>query len=221
MVLYVSWSLTVELIFYALATASFALPVALAKSLVPACGIGTFLILVWIDSLTHSDLLIFVSFFLEFVAGMTVCLYREKLTSRWLIGPLVIAALVAFAAGANLHATSNPVRVFTFGVGALALVMLALVLEQSQSLIASRSWVALGDASYTLYLLHPSLLTVFYFWGLRDFLAGQSVFMRETGFFLYLGLGFWVSRAIYVWMERPIYQWASSSRRHASTVLRL
>lgn len=149
---------------------------------------------------------------------MMVYIHRERLKSRLWIGPLGLAVLVAFAIGAQFHATNGSVRIFTFGMGALTLVMLALVLEQSRTLIANKIWVALGDASYTLYLVHPYLLTVFYFWGIRDFLAGQSVFLRETGFFLYLGLGLVISQVLYVRIERPLYRWASSSRRVACTV---
>lgn len=218
MVLYVAWSLTFELLCYAIATSSFALPAAVVKRSVHVCGIGLFLILLWTQGTHHSSLLMFLSYFFEFLVGMIVYIHREKLRSRWLIVPLVIAVLVAFAMGERLHATNDSVRIFTFGAGALALVMLALVLEQSGTLIANRIWVAFGDASYTLYLVHPSLLSVFYLWGIRDFLAGQSVFLRETGFFLYLGFGLWISRLIYVWIERPLYLRLSSSQRGACTV---
>lgn len=217
-VLYVSWSLTFELLFYAMVTAAFALSVQVVKPLVHVCAIGVFLILLLTFSAPDSSALMFISFLLEFLAGMLVYIHRERLKSRLWIGPLALAVLVAFAIGAQFHATNGSVRIFTFGMGALTLVMLALVLEQSGTLIANKFWVALGDASYTLYLVHPCVLSVFYFWGIRDFLAGQSVFLRETGFFLYVGLGLCISQALYILMERPLYRWASSSRRVARTV---
>jgi len=213
MAVYVAWSLTFELLFYAIVTAAFGLPVRVVKPLVHVCGIGVALVLILTFSTPHSSVLMFLSFFLEFLMGTMIYIHRESLRSGLWIGPLLLAVFVAFAVGANLHATNDSVRIFTFGVGALALVMLALVFEQSRTLIANKIWVALGDASYTLYLVHPSLLTVFYCWGIRDFLAHQAEYLREAGFFLYLGLGLWVSQVLYVRIERPLYRWASSSRR--------
>jgi len=210
MVVFVTWSLTFELLFYAIVSATFGLPVRVVKPLVHICGIGIALLLILTFSTPHTPVLMFLSFFLEFLAGAMVHLHRERLKRGLWIGPLLLVVFVAFTVGANLHATNDSVRIFTFGVGALALVMLALVLEQSRTLTANKIWIALGDSSYTLYLVHPSLLTVFYYWGIRDFLAGHSEFVRETGFLLYLGLGIWISQALYVRLERPLYRWASS-----------
>jgi len=212
MVLYVTWSLTFELLCYAIAAVALLLPLRVTKPIAYACGIGIFLTLILTFGTPHSIQLNFLSFFLEFLAGVVVYTQRKRLTSLWWTGPLVLAVLAAFGLGGYLHATNNSVRIFTFGTGALALVMLALVLEQSKTFSANKFWVTLGDASYTLYLAHPALLTVFYFWGIRDFLAGQSVNLRETGFFFYLVLGFWISRALYDRIEHPLYRWASSSR---------
>jgi peptidoglycan/LPS O-acetylase OafA/YrhL len=213
MVLYVSWSLTLELLFYATVTATFALPAKAIKKWVHVCAIGVFLFLVVTFSAPDSFVLVFLSFFFEFLTGVIIYIHRQRMKSRLWIGPLMLAVFVAFATGAYLHATNGSVRILTFGIGALALVALVLVLEQSLTLIANRFWVAAGDASYTLYLVHPALLTVFYWLGMRDFLAGQSVYLRETGFFLCLGLGLWVSRVLYVRIERPLYRWASSAHR--------
>jgi peptidoglycan/LPS O-acetylase OafA/YrhL len=213
MVVYVAWSLTFELLFYATVTVAYALPATARRRMVQAGAVGIFLLMLLTLSTPHSSVLMFLSFFLEFLAGVMVYLHRQRMTSRKLIWPLILAVSVAFSIGSHLHATNDSVRIFTFGMGALALVTLALVLEQSLALKANKFCVAFGDASYTLYLAHPSLLTVFYFWGIRDFLGGQSAYFREAGFFLFLGLCFWVSRVLYMWMERPIYRWASSPRQ--------
>jgi peptidoglycan/LPS O-acetylase OafA/YrhL len=212
MVLFVSWSLTFELIFYAIVTATFGISVEAFKRLVQVCGIGVLLILVWVDPTHHSSYVSFVSSLLEFIAGMTVYMHKDRLVNRWLSVPLAGVVCVAFFLGAHLHATNDSVRLFTFGTGAVALVMLAVLLEQSRTAIASAVLVAFGDGSYTLYLAHPAILSVFYFWGIRDFLALQPTFVREAGFFLYLGLGMCVSQLIYVWVERPLYRWVSSPK---------
>jgi peptidoglycan/LPS O-acetylase OafA/YrhL len=210
----VTWSLTFELLFYAIVMASFALSTRVVKLCVHICSACLFLILIWTYRTPHSPLLLFLSMFLEFLTGVLVYIHRKRLENRWWIGPCLIVAFVAFVTGAHLHATDGSVRIFTFGTGALALVMLVLTLEQSRTLITSKIWIALGDASYTLYLVHLSLLVVFYFWGIRDFLASQPALLRETGFFLFLGLCIWISRMLYLWIEAPLYRRASGS--HAS-----
>lgn len=208
LLMYVTWSLTYELLFYAIVTASFALPVRIVKLVTHVWGVVILFILIWKPDITLS---IFSCTLLEFLAGVMVYVHRDRLKSRWCLVPFALCAVVAFAIGARLHATDGAQRILAFGTGALALVLLAVTLEQSRTLIASRFWVALGDASYTLYLVHVSLFVLFYFWGIRDFLAGQPVVLRETGFFLYLALCLWISHVFYVRVEGPLYRWASSS----------
>jgi peptidoglycan/LPS O-acetylase OafA/YrhL len=212
MVLFVSWSLSFELLFYLIASASFAIPATVAAHVVRALGAGILLLMIWTFGQKHGMRFVFLSCFLEFLAGMLIYIHREVLTNRWWIAPLALVTLTAFLMGGHLHATNDSVRIFTFGVGAVALVMLAVLLEQSRVWIASKRITSFGDASYTLYLLHPALLTVFFFWRLRDFLAQQPILFKETGFFLYLTFGMWAAKAFYGWLERPLYKWAISAR---------
>ena len=212
LVIYVTWSLTFELLFYALVTASFSLSARCVQRFVHGLGLAVFAVLVWTYATHHSPLLLFVSMLLEFLAGVIVYIHRAKLKSRVWIGPCLVAAALAYALGARLHASDGSVRIFTFGTAAVALVMLAVVLEQSQTFVANRFWVALGNSSYTLYLAHLSLLVAFYFLGIRGFLASQPGGVREAGFFLYLGFCFWLTHWFYIRVEAPLYRWASSAR---------
>jgi peptidoglycan/LPS O-acetylase OafA/YrhL len=220
MLVFVTWSLTFELLCYAIVSVALLMPVRLARLSAYVLGVGVSSVLILTFGTPHSVPLMFVSFLLEFLAGVMLYTQRRRLKSRWWIGPLALAVLVTFALGSHLNATNDSVRIFTFGVGAVAAVMLSLVLEQTGTYIAGKIWVALGNASYTIYLIHPSLLTVFYYWGVRDFLAGQPVFFREAGFFFYLGLGIWISHILYVRMERPLYRWASVSAGPSASGLR-
>lgn len=210
MVVFVSWSLTFELLCYILVSFTFAIPIQAVTRLVYILGAFILLFMIWPNDLKHSNVFAFLAFFLEFLTGMMIYIHRDKFRSRLWIAPLISITLVAFLIGKHLNATNDSSRLFTFGTGAVALLMLALVLEQSETWIANKTWVALGDASYTLYLLHPTLLTVFYFWHFRDFLALQPFLIREIGFFAYLGLSLWISKIIYVRLERPLYRWANA-----------
>ena len=212
MVLFVSWSLTFEAIFYALVTATFGVAEEPFKRMVQATGICIFLVLVWTYPKPHSLPVMFASFLFEFIVGMTIYIHKDHLVKRWLIAPLAAVAIIAWLMGWHLHATNDSVRTFTFGTGAAALVMLVLVLEQSKTALANRFLVALGNSSYTLYLAHPLLLSIFYFWGIRDFLAMQSPLIREAGFFLYLALCIGICQILYELLERPLYRWAVSRK---------
>lgn len=212
LVIHVTWSLTFELLFYALVTASFALPARLVRPGIQLGGVVLVGVLIWTYGQPHSRFFLFLAMLLEFMAGFIVGIYRKHLTQLWMIIPCILVAIIAFALGTWLYATDGSVRIFTFGTGALALVIMAIVLEQSQTVTASKFWVALGDSSYTLYLAHSMFLTVFYAVGLRDYLQPMPTVLREIGFFTYLGVCLWVSRMVYIGMERPVYRWVSALR---------
>jgi exopolysaccharide production protein ExoZ len=211
LVIFVTWSLTFELLFYVLLFASFALSSRLVKMLVHVLSLAVLLILVWTYATHHTPVLIFIAMLLEFLAGMMVYIYRERLKSWVWIAPCVVVAAAALAIGVGLNASVGSLRIFTFGTAAVALVVLAVVLEQSRTFVANRLLVALGDSSYTLYLAHLLLLMIFYYLGIRDFLAHQPVFVRESGFLLFLGTCLWITHWFYIWVEGPVYRWANAA----------
>lgn len=208
--IYVTWSLTFELLFYALVTASLVLPLLQVKRVIYLLAFSVLVNLVLTFGVAHSSLQIFVAMLLEFLAGMLLYMHHQKLTKRRWIPVCALIGTAAFLLGAQLHATDGSIRIFTFGLGAVAWVTMAVVLEQTGAYLANRMLVALGDASYTLYLSHLLLLTGFYFLGLRDYLAAQPVWLREGGFFAFLALCLWISHLLYLAVERPLYRWAVS-----------
>ena len=212
LVLYVSWSLTYELLFYIAVAATFAVSartVTLGAHVVAVLLAGVLLLKLG-DPL--SPTFIFLAFFLEFLSGALLFMHREVLRSRWWILPCAAVACIAYWEGGTMMATDGALRIFTFGTAAFFLVMLAVVLEQSQTWIARRFWVGLGDASYTLYLVHLILLVIFAS-QVRGFFAAQPVFLRELGFFGFLAFGVWLSRLLYLCLELPLYRWALDALR--------
>jgi peptidoglycan/LPS O-acetylase OafA/YrhL len=207
LVLYVSWSLTYELLFYLLVAASLWVSV---RRVIWSVHIATVLLagvllLKWGEPL--SPTFIFLAFLLEFFSGVLLFIHREALRSRALIGLCVVAVFCAFWLGVTKSATDGVVRSFTFGAGAFFLVMLAVILEQSRTWIASQFWVGLGDASYTLYLVHLILLVIFAS-QVRGLLTVQPEWVREVGFFGFLVLSVGCSRLLYLRWELPLYRWA-------------
>jgi len=208
--IYVTWSLTFELLFYAMVTATMVLPLLQVKRMLYLCAFGAFINLVVTYGAAHSSVQIFAAMLLEFLAGMLLYTHRQRLTRSWLIPLCALVGIAVFVIGAQLKATDGSIRIFTFGLGAVAWVTMVVALEQTGSYVANRMLVALGDASYTLYLSHLPMLTAFYFLGLRDYLAAQPGWLRETGFFAFLALCLWASYLLYLVLERPLYRWAVS-----------
>lgn len=221
LVLYVSWSLTYELLFYLLVAASLWISarwVIWSVHLATALLAGV-LLFKWGEPL--SSVFMFFAFLLEFLSGVLLFIHRKALRSRWLIGLCAIAICVAIWMGVTKSATDGVVRTFTFGVGAFFLVMLAVILEQSRTWIAPQFWVGLGDASYTLYLVHLILLVIFAS-QVRGFLVAQPEWVREMGFFGFLALSVGCSRLLYLHWELPLYRWATQTvlvRRREAEIL--
>lgn len=106
---------------------------------------------------------------LEFVAGCWIALSFMN-GARWRVGPgllIVLTGLVVAFIPLILHVHYEPeavlMRAFVWGVPAV-LILLGFVLSfpqrESQSPV-TRTLVALGDASYALYICHPFIVRLF------------------------------------------------------------
>lgn len=207
LVLYVSWSLTYELIFYIVMAATFAMSV---RKVIWCVHLAAVLLIGFLyfklgDPL--SPVQIFLAFFLEFIFGAILFIHRKALRSRRWIPLCILGAFIAYWTGGAQMATDGAIRIFTFGIAGFFLVTLAVVFEQSRTWITGRYLVELGDSSYTLYLVHLVLLALFATY-LRGMFEGQAGFVRELGFFSFLAFSVWISRLLYVRLELPLYAWA-------------
>ena len=87
----------------------------------------------------------------------------------WILLFSILVVVVVYSYGVHYDVKNGLLRVATFGTGALFLTLAMLILEQKQLYSANRYFIALGDASYTLYLSHirqkgcfyPELLLIF------------------------------------------------------------
>ena len=212
LVLPVSWSLSFELYFYCLFLLTFLLPVRLVG---PLIGV-VFVLLVlkcWLmPGLGDMDGFLLSPFLLEFFAGSLTWMALRHVRSSWPIVPTLIAAVFFYRLGIDLNAHEGMVRSCTFGVAAVCIFIVALLMEKSEWFKAGRGFVWLGDASYTIYLGHLAFLGLFVVSGLKAFLAGQSQLVMELGFILYLVLALGAMVIIYRRMERPLYRFACSLR---------
>jgi exopolysaccharide production protein ExoZ len=172
-----AWSLTLELYFYGALVALVLLrPTA---PWLPLAGALAFLVLwhgswflVDADAAMHGELplsLLLTAYAAEFLAGALLA----ELHARWRGAPWPPAALAGFGiigvggAWVGLESgTFNTVslRALTFGVAAVALCVMALALQASR--LRPPRWLArVGDASFSIYLLHTFLIDAGYHLG--------------------------------------------------------
>ena len=200
-----AWTLTYELYFYAFFAVCMVLPrYRRGLLLLLFCAVVGKLFLFRRDDFPVLDFFLS-SFLFEFLAGVLLFELRSSIIKTWVL----IASstlLIAFVyLGMGLEEAWGITRVLTWGSAAVCLVLVALILEEKRMWIADKCSVEVGNASYTLYLCHTILLTIFFVSGLRDWLAGTGWVL--SGFFVYLLLIVLFSLAFYRWVERPLFAW--------------
>lgn len=158
-VLFVGWTLNYEMFFYALfalgllaprrrlgvlaVTAALAALVAVGPSVPPGDAVASF----------YTRPIV-----VEFAAGMALAVFGGRLVFRSRPGR---AGLVALALAGLVATAAVPLwrpelsRVVTQGLPALVAVGAAVALHQSGLSLSQRWVIALGNASYSLYLVHP------------------------------------------------------------------
>lgn len=203
-----AWSLTYELLFYALIAITFGIQ---KKPLKHGLHLIFLSLLIWLVA-TFTEIYsfseTFISMLTEFVGGMLLYIYKERL-ARWPFALIFIAVgSVAFYLGIILHANNNSIRILTFGIAAFSIVVVAVYIEQAKIWQANDFLVGIGDASYTIYLAHLPALDLFYFSHVRDYLAQQNFVIKNCGFALFVFLTIFVCKLIFMKIELPTYKLA-------------
>jgi exopolysaccharide production protein ExoZ len=192
-VLFVGWTLNLEMFFYAVFTASLFFgrrSVWIASAaLVALVAAGAF---------AHDPIARFLTqpIMLEFVAGMLIARHRLILPKG--------AAWAAVAAGFALliaHKIAYPDVPATAArlIPAAAIVLGAVSLESHGRVIRNRLALLLGDASYALYLTHPFVVLVFV-----KLFVGSAFPMRLLAFAGALAAAGVVGVAVHKLIEKPI-----------------
>lgn len=155
-VLFVGWSLNYEMLFYLIFAVGL-LVRSTAARLTIACGAILGLVLLGVS---HDGLQPELTFFtrpimLEFVAGMLLAVVYSRLSvsprlARAAVASAVVCAVLILAVGSSFESKWPLVA-----IPAVGLVASALVMERGGLAVTSRPLLALGAASYSLYLTHP------------------------------------------------------------------
>lgn len=154
----VGWTLTYEFLFYLLFALALALHVDVLRVLVP--GLGLFVVVALFRTQSWPAwTILFSTLVIEFIFGVILA----KLILRgWLLPAGVAACLVVagFALILLVPEGSENLRALTWGLPALAIVAGAVSLEKHMAGALPRWLLALGDASYSIYLTHGFVVPV-------------------------------------------------------------
>ena len=201
----IGWTLNYEFFFYSL----FALSIAVIPKR-PWLGVTLTFAACWIAGFVLAPSNPIAQFYLnpltaEFVAGMLVWQAFRKglLRSPWL-GFLCIAVGLAGLTWVNFHVAvdrADAARVLYWGIPGVFLVVGAICMDVSGRTVHSRTWKLLGDASYSIYLIHYLMLGVVRFiWGslhLKNMFNDGLLMLFAVGTSLIAGVAF------HVWVEKP------------------
>lgn len=217
----VSWTLTYELFFYVLFAGFFLVK----RKIVFAVVLALYGVLLVLIGETERDPWMTILLFpmnIEFLLGIVVAFLWKKLNVP-LAKILLIAGITWFIAGGWLavhnitafHGSLN--RVVLFGLPSSLIIISLIRLEREGSMVRpSRLLLALGDASYSIYLIHLPLLAA----GIRV-LASAGITDATLLHFLTILLIIAICVAgllFYRWVEQPLIARLNRKRQPGLTV---
>lgn len=171
----VSWSLTNELFFYLLFMLAFIIPNK-KYSLFLLIAYFIFLIVFSITApvVTNVNPYIGMLFFpmnIEFFLGVFIVIIIERLSKKW-IYPLLVSGILLFLTGAFLSnngvtlvsSSSNLAlnRVLLFGLPSFLIILALVKMELGKTINMHNIFLHLGDASYSIYLIHLPIVVAFF-----------------------------------------------------------
>lgn len=209
-ILRVGWTLNYEMFFYVIFAAALVFG---RNRVVSSAGVIAALVVIgfWVDDrgivlrFYTSDIMI------EFVFGMVIGLiHRSGLPRMGTLLPVVSIVVAVSAIIASSHAAEDPnaIRGLLFGVPAALVVVSCLMLPEPPTHLVTRGMRMVGDASYTIYLVHPFVLTFARLIAVRlglvptDGWGNLAFVVIATACAVGVGYGAFLS------IERPLLRWS-------------
>lgn len=210
----ISWSLSFELYFYALFVLTFWVP----HRLLPKFILGALAVVVLASAVFPPDYRAEPYFFrsgflIEFFMGAAVRILSTQASEAKIRPWLFAAVAIGTTAGLLIGAISLPYRAFTFGIAGAAVVALLVSFPNKPRRGVWSVIDAIGDSSYTIYLSHLSLISLFYHTGLRDFFTTSAGPLPEIGLAALLVTCIAFSHGFYRLVELPVYRLATGKLR--------
>jgi peptidoglycan/LPS O-acetylase OafA/YrhL len=206
LVLPVSWSLSYELYFYIIFFFTFFISREQLYIVIPILYIILVVIVVSIymnPELTNS--FFYSPFLLEFFAGVLLYMYQKHLMKLWILPFSIVVILAAYYYGITYEIKKGLLRVLSFGMASVFVILTVLILEVQGVYSAGKKIVLLGNASYTLYLSHLIIIDLFYFSGLRGFFTHDGYSYPLLGLVGMMLLTILFSILYYQKVEQKIY----------------
>lgn len=207
------WTLTYEMLFYAIFAAALALRIDVLRVIVPGLGVIALLGLLR-DASWPSWTILFSTIVLEFIFGVMLAkatLKGFRLSPRAALLTLAIGVIGVLA----LPMISANMRVVMWGIPAFGVVAGAVSLEPIVARRLPRWLLSLGDASYSIYLSHGFLIPV------MVLIIGRTLPINIATQFVAISLCLFGSAALgwllYGWVEHPMLK--AIRRRKRSTDL--
>jgi peptidoglycan/LPS O-acetylase OafA/YrhL len=204
-VLFVGWTLNFEMFFYALFALGLAFRDRRRGVLAVVLLLGALVASGWwlrpenVQAAFYTRPII-----LEFAAGMGLGLLGSRVRCETALGRVAVGLTGAIALGAvALVPVFLPTasRLLTHGLPALIVVASAIILHESGVSWSSRWVLALGNASYSLYLTHPFVTQATQKLGKS---IGLTPMVALVGSLLTLVVVCLVGVATHLWLERPL-----------------
>lgn len=204
-VLFVGWTLNFEMFFYALFALGLAFRERRRGTLVVVLSLFALVVLGWwfrpenVQAAFYTRPIV-----LEFAAGMGLAALTpgarvDTSLGRISVGLTGLAALACIAIVPVFFPTAS--RLLTHGVPALIVVASAIVLHNSGVSWSNRWVLALGNASYSLYLTHPFVTQAMQKLGRS---LGLTPAVALAGSLLTLVVVCLVGVATHLWLEKPL-----------------
>ncbi|MEM0985272.1 MAG: acyltransferase [Pseudomonadota bacterium] len=215
--LYVTWSLTYELVFYA----GFAGVLFAGRQwapLVAMVAISVVLLARYAEASSIAEVpVLFTDLrWFEFLGGCLVAHLCQKGVPRWLQAGSVLLGLVFFAIGIFQKGWFGQTHyVLFFGGGAMLLLLAVPTLETLLRNPVGARLAHMGNWSYGLYLLHP---TVILFMGIANLWSGlPAPLFFLLSFIVYTALCLAVSALYFTYVEEPLLRRSKAFRRRLQT----
>ncbi len=207
----VSWTLTYELFFYFLFTLAFILPTkkliylvftfyTVVLILLPVFGYYASNPNYWVNLLTHP---MNTEFFMGILAALIIPYIPSKMCIPFVAGGCILF-LVGGILGNRQFIVVNDIfnRVILFGIPAFFIIVGLVKFELHKSIEVHNIFLLLGEASYSLYLLHLPILVAF----TRIIARSGITNSVEIHILLFVAIVMicFVSILFYKWIEKPI-----------------
>lgn len=210
-ILPVAWTLSYEVMFYLAFATLFVLPrwVAVPALLAWGIGVGVAMGTEFVPENRFARLAVS-PFVLEFLIGCLAAVATVAISRRTALGILGLAAVWCVAGSALVYsadstwlATHATPRVLVFGPAAGLVVFALAAYERGGGQLAWPRMIAVGDASYSVYLLHSPFLVLGTFLTL---LVGwqQTKVLHVVWLFAAMAFAVLPAMAFHRWVEKPL-----------------